>query len=358
MNEYIVGLSLAILVSVILTPLVKILALKAGIVDNPNKRRVHKIPTPRLGGFAIYISFITTYLLVEIIFDPITSNIVMGLLIGSTIVVLTGIIDDVVQLTPILKLLGQIIGAVVLISFDIKIESIHIPFYEGQFQLHYFSIPITILWVVGITNAINLIDGMDGLAAGVSGIASFSLFLVSLLMGNSIVSLVALILFGSVLGFLRYNFHPAKIFMGDTGSLFLGFCLATLSLLELKQVTVLSFLVPILILGIPISDTLYAILRRKIAGEPISQPDKKHLHHRLLEIGFNQKQTVFIIYGLSMIFALLAVILTKLALWVSVIVLILYLLVFQVIAEVLGMLSDTHKPLIKFWNWIKSFIFK
>src|SRR5699024_8737043 len=166
---------------------------------------------------------------------------------------------------------------------------------------------ITLLWIVGITNAINLIDGLDGLAAGISAIALFSIAGMAVIMGNNYVATMALILFFSTIGFLRYNFHPPKIFMGDTGALFLGFMIAVLSLHGFKNVTILTFIIPIFILAVPIFDTLIAIVRRYVQNRPISSPDSSHLHHRLLKLGFTHKQTVIFIYALSGMFSLVAI---------------------------------------------------
>jgi UDP-GlcNAc:undecaprenyl-phosphate/decaprenyl-phosphate GlcNAc-1-phosphate transferase len=358
MSIYLLGFTLALCISLFLTPVIKMIASNLGIVDSPDERKVHSEPIPRLGGLAIYAGFILSYILCDFFFDPPTTDIVLGLFIGSIFIILTGILDDKFQINPFTKIFGQILAVIPLLLFDIKINYIHIPFSDGIIDLGWLSIPITILWIVGITNAINLIDGLDGLAAGVSGISAFAMFLVSLTIGNYVVSFLSFILFGSIAGFLRYNFYPAKIFMGDTGSLFLGFSLATLSLLEMKQVALFSFLTPIFILGIPITDTIYAMIRRKINGKPIMKPDKKHLHHCLLDLGFSHKQTVFIIYGISALFSLLGFLITNVTLTVSIIIFIIFLILIQLMVEKLGMFSENQQPFLKLLKKIASIFTK
>lgn len=345
MSIYIYGFLISLVFALCLTPLVIRLAIRLGVVDKPNKRKVHQRTMPRMGGLAIYASVLLGYLAISYFNNSTIPTLIIGVLCASTIIVITGVIDDKIEIRPITKLMGQILAAGVLIGFGVEIQTLHIPFMDQPVQLGWLGIPLTILWLVGITNAVNLIDGLDGLAAGVSGIAAIAFFFVSLTLGNAEVAMFAIVLVGAIFGFLRYNFHPAKIFMGDTGSLFLGFTLASLSLLELKQVTVLSVLVPVMILAIPISDTLYAIIRRKMNGQPISQADKKHLHHCLLELGFSHRQTVLIIYGISSILAIIAVLMANLALWVSVIVMLLYAFVLQWFMELIGMFGKNKRPI-------------
>lgn len=292
------------------TPLAKIIAHKIGAVDVPkDERRVHKQPIPRMGGLAIFYGFIVSMLS----FAQLTPGI-RGILIGSIIIVTLGIIDDVKQLGAKVKLVVQIIAALVVVFHGVKIQMLTNPNIFSNTDMIIFndwwSIPITVIWIIVVTNAVNLIDGLDGLAAGVASIACLSLLFISLLLKNYEIAIVTAAVAGSCLGFLPYNFNPAKIFMGDTGSTFLGFVLATISIQGLfKFYTVISFAVPLLILALPIFDTGYAILRRVISGKPIMQADRGHLHHRLIDMGFSQKQTVAILYSMSGILGVSAVVL-------------------------------------------------
>lgn len=313
--QYIGAMLLALVLSLVITPLVKKLAIRWGVMDKPNQRKVHQQLMPRMGGLAIFISFA----LVVLITQPITETI-LGLLVGATWIVLVGIVDDFKGLSARVKLVGQIIGALILIGFGYKVNFITNPFSEGMLILGKLAIPITVLWIIGVTNAVNLIDGLDGLAAGTSGIAALTMALVVLsqyafnpaLAADSLVVIpLALILLGSLLGFLKYNFHPAQIFMGDSGSMFLGFTLSALAITGLtKGAAVISVFIPIVILGIPILDTFFAILRRYLNKQPIFQPDKHHLHHCLLEKGLSHRQTVLTIYGINLVLGASAVIMT------------------------------------------------
>jgi UDP-GlcNAc:undecaprenyl-phosphate GlcNAc-1-phosphate transferase len=220
---------------------------------------------------------------------------VMGLLIGSTVIVAVGILDDLYQLAAKVKLVGQIVAAATLLFFDIRIDWVMNPFSGELIYFEWLAIPITIFWIVGLTNTVNLIDGLDGLAAGVSTIAALSIFFIAADMGNMVVAMLLVSLAGSAIGFLRYNMNPARVFMGDTGSMFLGYVLAAVSIIgAVKSAATIALIVPIVALGLPILDTAFAILRRKLSGEPIFKPDKGHLHHRLLAMGLSQKQAVWL----------------------------------------------------------------
>lgn len=245
-----VTLIVCFLASILLTPVVKKLAFKIGATDSPNHRKVHKNVMPRLGGLAIFISFIIGILII----NP-ESSYHLPIVLGSIVILLTGMVDDIKEISPKVKLGGQIIAAlIVVVMGDISVQFINLPF-GGKIDFGIFSIPITMIWIIGITNAINLIDGLDGLAAGVSSIALLTIAGMAAVMGNAYVLVIALILAVSTIGFLGYNFHPAKIFMGDTGALFLGFMIGVLALLGFKNVAFISFVIPIIILGVPISDT-------------------------------------------------------------------------------------------------------
>lgn len=286
----------SVVISFILTPFIKNFAIRINAVDIPkDKRKIHKKPIPLLGGMAIYISFVITMLLKE----GRLGKSEIGILIGATIIVIGGLIDDLKDIRPWQKLLFQISAAVVLILFGVEIAVVTNPFPSNSLflKLGWLSIPITIFWVVGITNAINLIDGVDGLAAGVAFICSATIFIIAALNGRREAALLTAILSGAIFGFLPYNFNPASIFMGDTGAQLLGFLLSAISLKgTIKSATAFAIAVPILAFGLPIYDTLFAMIRRKINGKPIMQADRGHLHHRLLDMGLSQKQVVIIMY--------------------------------------------------------------
>jgi UDP-GlcNAc:undecaprenyl-phosphate GlcNAc-1-phosphate transferase len=355
---FIIGFLVSMGLALALTPLVKKFAVRIGAMDTPNARKVHTRIMPRLGGLGIYLAFIITVAallpFVSSWFTTRDMSFVSAFLIGGTIIVLIGALDDRFELSAKVKLLGQIIAAsVVVFGFNIRVDFVNIPFQDAYSSLEtWVSIPLTILWIVGVTNAINLIDGLDGLAAGVSGIAIGTIAVMSFLMGNTMIALMCLVLLGSIIGFLFFNFHPAKIFMGDTGSLFLGFSLAMLSMLGFKQIAVVSFITPLIIIGVPLSDTLFAIIRRAVQRKPIFSPDKGHLHHCLRELGFSHRQTVLIIYGIAAFFGVLAIIQSSAAMfeanWVTFVVICIMMFFLQVGAEVIGLVSKTRKPVINF----------
>ena len=306
MQTYSVAFSVALAVAYFVTPRVKDLAIKVGALDAPDARKVHTKPIPRMGGLAIYAAFV-----LAVLASMYVSREIMGLLVGGTVILIVGIIDDLKPLPARVKLLGQIVAASVLVMFDIRIEWLTNPFGD-MLYVEYLSIPLTILWVVGLTNTVNLIDGLDGLAAGVSTIASVTILLVALQQNFWTVAVLTAALAGSALGFLQHNFNPAKIFMGDTGSMFLGYMLAAISILgAVKSAATIALIVPIVALGLPILDTAFAIIRRYMSGRPIFKPDKGHLHHRLLEMGLTQKQAVLLMYVISGCLGLSAIALTE-----------------------------------------------
>lgn len=343
------GLALAI--ALVATPLVKELALRIGAVDVPNARKVHRGVMPRLGGLAIYLSFVVGFLL----FVPKTP-IAWGIFLGGSVIALVGALDDRYQLSPKAKLLGQLVAAFVVVAFGLRVTFINLPFDDGFSIGWLLSIPVTILWIVAVTNAVNLIDGLDGLAAGVSAIATATLLVVSLLMGNTFVALLCAVLLGATMGFLVFNFHPAKIFMGDTGALFLGFQLAVLSIMGFKQVTLFSYVIPMLLLGVPLSDTFFAIVRRKLNKKPISAADKSHLHHCLLSLGMSHRGAVLTIYAISALFGLSAVLLyqAQTVLWVATMLVAVLVIALQLGAEVLGLIGYKHKPLLRFLRRVRT----
>jgi len=364
--HYIMGFAVALLLALTLTPLVKRLAFRIGAIDKPNHRKVHTRIMPRLGGLAIYAAFAAAFLLLtpffpEGLLSRYDLNLLRALLAGGTVIVLLGALDDKYELSAKVKLLGQIGAAsVVVFGFDVKINLLNIPFGDTmQPVAEWIAIPMTIFWIVGVTNAINLIDGLDGLAAGVSAIAVGTILVMAVIMGNEAVVLACALLLGGIIGFLVFNFHPAKIFMGDTGSLFLGFSLATLSMLGFKQVTVVSLVTPLLIIGVPLSDTFFAIIRRARQKKPIFAPDKGHLHHCLRELGFSHRRTVLIIYGIAAFFGICAIIQSSVvksdaANWVTFVVIAVLMFVLQIGAELIGIVDKTRRPLLNLLSRLRA----
>ena len=290
------------------TPAVKMLAIKIKAVDVPkDNRRMHKTPIPRMGGLAIFAGFLISSLL----FIPLGKEF-RAILLGALLLVVLGIIDDVVALKAQVKFLGQIVAALIPVLSGVTIHGFANPFNSSYTNLGVLSIPITVLWIVGITNAVNFIDGLDGLACGVSAIATVTMFIIAVLFGETYIAFTMAALAGACLGFLPFNMNPAKIFMGDTGSMFLGYILATTSIQGLfKFYAMISFAVPFIILGLPIFDTGFAIVRRILKGQSPLQADRGHVHHRLIDLGFDQKQSVAILYAFSALMGLTAVLLAR-----------------------------------------------
>ena len=318
MSEYIVigtiiaAFAVAAVLSYFFTPPVKNFAHKVGAIDVPkDARRMHKKPIPRLGGLAIYGGFLCSIL----IFGQLDET-MLCVLLGAAIIVALGIFDDVLALGAKLKFVVQIVAAAIPVcigDLQIGLFTNLNPLSDTPFvHLGILAVPVTIIWIVGITNAVNLIDGLDGLAVGVSSIAAITMLAVALLTGNMPIAITMAALAGACIGFMPYNLNPAKIFMGDTGSTFLGYMLATVSIMGLfKFYAVISFAVPFLILGLPIFDTANAIIRRVAAGRSPMSPDRGHVHHKLIDMGFNQKQAVAILYAISATLGLTAVALTS-----------------------------------------------
>lgn len=322
---------LAFITTFVVTPHTMRLAKKVGAIDIPNDRRVNKKPMPRLGGLAVISGFF-----VSIIYLFITTSIegklnlfgqenyyikMIGFFVGIIVLGITCYIDDVKGIPSLVKLASQIIASIIVVACGIRIENISIPFTQGKIVIsEVFSYIITICWIVGITNAINLIDGLDGLSSGVTLISCLSLLMVFALNGSPLIAIVLITaLAGALVGFLPFNFSPAKTFIGDTGSNFMGFSLAIISILGVaKTYTALVLIAPIIILGMPIFDTIFAIFRRIIKGKSIKavfKPDKGHLHHKLMSKGYTQKQAVLIMYGITAILGMFAVILLESGIW-------------------------------------------
>lgn len=294
---FIIFLFVALVMSVI-----KKIAVHVGAIDKPNYRKVHKKPIPRMGGVGIYLGFLLGYMLFGI-----ESIIMNAILIGSFIVIITGIIDDIKPIPARYKLLGQVIGAAVIplyggvILKDISAFGLYINF-------SFLAPVVTILFIVAIMNCINLIDGLDGLAGGISAIYFLMIGIISVMFNSvGLDVILSFIMLGATLGFLFHNFYPASIFMGDSGSLFLGYIISVIALLGYKNVTFTSLIVPIFLLAIPILDTLFAIIRRLLKHESITMPDKCHLHHQLLKLNFSVRKSVLIIYFVDILFAIISI---------------------------------------------------
>lgn len=304
MTTYLFTFLLPIVAAIFLTPAVRRLAMVVGAVDQPDARRIHVVPTPRMGGLAVAFAFVVPLFLLyfhpnrirDAFFrDP---ALLWGLGLGGLLIIGLGIYDDIKGARPILKLLVQGLAAVLCYKFGYQIDFVGTPFDGDIINLNLLSLPITVLWIVGVINAMNLIDGVDGLASGAAFFACVTLFVLSAASDNFTASLIMASLAGSLLGFLVFNSNPATIFLGDTGSMFLGFILAVTSVsCTFKRYTAFSIIVPAMALGLPLLDTGLAMLRRALTGRPIMAADRHHIHHRLLHRGLSQRQTVLMLYG-------------------------------------------------------------
>ncbi|GAB2538192.1 glycosyltransferase family 4 protein [Gracilibacillus alcaliphilus] len=328
-------------VAFLTTPLIKKLAIKVGAVDYPTGRKKHKGVKARLGGLSIVLGVAAGLLFLQPEHPYMTQ-----IIIGGVIVVITGILDDIFGLKPYQKLLGQLIAALVLVSSGLIIDKITMPFF-GTIDISSIGLVLTVLWVIGVTNAINLIDGLDGLAAGVSAIGLTSILIIAIMDYRLVVVYLGMVLVGSCLGFLYHNFYPAKIFMGDTGALFLGYSISVISMLGLfKNVALFSFIIPIIIIAVPIFDTIFAIVRRLINKQNIGMADRKHIHYQLIDMGYSHQTAVLIIYAFSGFFGLMAIIFNSATLLASLFILGIIVVAIQLIAELSGVVINGQKPLI------------
>lgn len=350
--KLITQLFLTMMCAAVITPIVKLLAFQIGAVDMPNARRINTKPMPTAGGLAIFITF-TLSTIWEFRSNLLDTSVV-PILLGALIVVITGLIDDIRELKPLPKLIGLILaGLEIYYVAGIRINTISIPFI-GMFDLHWLSLPVTLLWILTITNAVNLIDGLDGLATGVSMIALITIGLVSYfyLPDNGVfISIMIFTLVASMMGFFPYNFNPASIYLGDTGALMLGFFIAVFSLQGLKNVTFISVLTPMFILGVPITDTIYAIIRRLFNKQKISSPDRMHLHHRLISLGFSHRGAVMTIYALAMIFSFIALLMNYASTMAIILLVIMTTLGLELFIELIGLVGENRQPLMHFFQF-------
>ncbi len=328
-------------ISLIITPLMIKVSPLIGALDKPNKRKVHTVPVSMLGGVVLLISF-----LVGLVIGHPLEREYLPIVIGAILINFLGLIDDLYDLKPIVKLIGQIAISSIVVYYDITLDLITLPF-GIIIEFGIFSVPMTILWIVAVTNAINLIDGLDGLAAGVSLIALCTIGFISILQQNIFIMMICSVLIGSILGFIRYNFYPAKIFLGDNGALMLGYIIGVLSLLGFKNITLISLFFPIIILAVPFIDMLVAMIRRYRQGKPIMQADKSHLHHKLLELGYTHPQTVILIYSIAILFSIASIILYLSTSWGAVLIGFMILITIEMIVELTGLIDESYSPLLK-----------
>lgn len=312
MKIYILLFIYSLLLGLFFTPLVRAFGIRFKILDRPSLRKIHQGEIPRLGGVAIFLAAIIPFSLAlfllfpESAFDPENRGKLLGLALGTLIVFGVGIWDDLFRLSPTPKLIAEGCAALVAFLFGLQIDLVTNPF-GFQWNLAWLSGPVTVLWLVSVTNAINLADGVDGLAAGIVTFATIILFFMTFNTLHTMVAFLSVALAGATLGFLRHNFYPATIFLGDSGSLFLGFCLGGLSLWASEKSTItFALLIPMVTLGLPLADMIYAVLRRWSRGIPIKEADRDHIHHKLLEMGFSQRPTVLLLYGVNIFLATLA----------------------------------------------------
>lgn len=361
--KYVMVLIATIFMAVVLTPLVRFLALRIGAVDNPNARRINKVPMPSAGGLAIFISFAISSLVflplivTRVHFFSTYFEYVSPIVIAGAVIILTGLIDDVRELAPLPKILGILFAALIIWFFtDFHFDSFKIPF-GGPLLVFptWLAFCLTVLWIVAITNAINLIDGLDGLVAGVSIISLLTMGIVSyffLYDSNIFLSLTIFVLVAAIAGFLPYNYHPAIIYLGDTGALFIGFMIGVFSLQGLKNSTAVAVVTPIIILGVPITDTVVAIIRRKLSGQKIYEADRMHLHHRLLSLGLTHRGTVLVIYAISFIFSLTSLLLNISSQAGGVLLVVSLALGVEILCELIGIFGENRTPVLNLLRFI------
>ncbi len=361
--QYIIVLISTLVLSAVATPLVRFLSFKIGAVDNPNARRINKIPMPTAGGLAVFIAFSVSVLgflpgiIKHLNVNGVYIHYVLPLVLAGGIIIVTGLIDDIKELKPLPKLSGILIAATIIwLWTDFRFDDFKIPF--GGPLIHFpswVSFFLTVLWIVAITNAVNLIDGLDGLVSGVSIISLTTMGIVSYFFlhdSNIFLPLTIFILVVSIAGFLPYNYHPAIIYLGDTGALFIGFMIGVLSLQGLKNSTAVAVVTPMIILGVPITDTVVAIIRRHLSGKKFYEADRMHLHHRLLSMGLTHRGTVLVIYAISFIFSLTSLLLNVSSRLGGVLLMVFLLLGVLILSEMVGIFGENRTPLLNTLRFI------
>ncbi|MBV7389842.1 undecaprenyl/decaprenyl-phosphate alpha-N-acetylglucosaminyl 1-phosphate transferase [Enterococcus sp. ALS3] len=343
---------LTFLIALILTPIFKIISVQTGMVDKPNARRINKVPMPSGGGLPIFITFMISTLVLFKNFIP--ASYIVPILLGGLIIVITGLLDDRFELSPRQKSLGILLAALVIYFVaDIRFNFFTVPIL-GHINLGWLSLPVTIFWIFGITNAVNLIDGLDGLASGVSIIGLTTIGVIGYFFlheSTTFISLAIFCLVASIIGFFPYNFHPAKIYLGDTGALFLGFMIAVLSLEGLKNVTFITLVTPLMILGVPVTDTFFAMVRRKAKNMPISAADKQHLHHRLLDLGFTHRGAVLTIYAIAVLFSFTALLINYMSGVGTVVLIVVMGFAIAFLLELIGLISPKYSFITKTFHF-------
>lgn len=303
---------LALILSLVLTPYVTQVSGKMNWVDQPSARKVHEVAMPRTGGVAIYLAFLLSivasfFLPTQISESLVVDNKVLAVLAGGSLCFCIGLWDDIKKLSPATKFCGQLVAGLITVLGGIKISMVSFPFLPEGINLEWLSVPITLFWFVLIINAVNLIDGLDGLAAGVSLFVSIILIIFCVTTGRFPIAIAFAALGGATLGFLRYNFNPATIFMGDSGSYFLGYMIAALSIMgSIKGQATVALLIPVIALGVPLMDTIVAPIRRFLLGKKMFSPDRQHFHHKLIAMGFTHRNAVLVLYGATIVFGLVA----------------------------------------------------
>ncbi|MBE6171307.1 MULTISPECIES: MraY family glycosyltransferase [Enterococcus] len=344
----VIKIFLTILLSLILTPIFKIISVQTGMVDKPNERRINKVPMPSAGGLPIFVSFVISSLF--LFKDIIPKFYILPILLAASVIVLTGLLDDKYELSPKQKSIGILLAALIIYFVaDIRIDSFTLPFL-GYIQLGWLSFPVTIFWIFGITNAVNLIDGLDGLAAGISLIGLITIGIIGYFFLHASTVYIPIVIFclvASIIGFFPYNFYPAKIYLGDTGALFLGFMMAVLSLQGLKNVTFVSSISLLIIMGVPVTDTFFAIIRRKANRVSFSTADKKHLHHRLLALGFTHKGAVLTIYSIALMFSFTAMIMNYTGSLGTIALFLVMLFAAILLFELIGLINEKYQFILK-----------
>ena len=361
--QYIIVLISTLVLSAVATPLVRFLSFKIGAVDNPNARRINKVPMPTAGGLAVFIAFAVSVLfflpgiIKHLNVNGVYIHYVLPLVLAGGIIIVTGLIDDVKELKPLPKMTGILIAATIIwLWTDFRFDDFKIPF--GGPLIHFpswVSFLLTVLWIVAITNAVNLIDGLDGLVSGVSIISLTTMGIVSYFFlhdSNIFLPLTIFILVVSIAGFLPYNYHPAIIYLGDTGALFIGFMIGVLSLQGLKNSTAVAVVTPMIILGVPITDTVVAIIRRHLSGKKFYEADRMHLHHRLLSMGLTHRGTVLVIYAISFIFSLTSLLLNVSSRLGGVLLMVFLLLGVLILSEMVGIFGENRTPLLNTLRFI------
>lgn len=337
--SYLASFVLCFFITALSTPHIIKLAHYLKAVDEPNERKVHHTVMPRLGGLAIFVSVIIGYMVFDIrniAFDTEANSFLDAYLIASVLIVFTGVLDDIYELPAKPKFIVQLVAALIMVIYgDFLIQDIYLPFLP-EINLGWLSGVVTVIWIIGVTNSINLIDGLDGLSSGISSIAFGTMAFIAVLKGEVFVSLMCAMLMGSSFGFLVYNFYPARIFMGDTGSLFLGFSIAVFSLLGYKNTAFVSFIVPLMLVSIPIFDTVWAIIRRLLKGQSPFKADKGHVHHQLLDKHCGHIGSVLILYSISLMFSIIAIIYSLISKNIGLILIVIGLVVVELVFNTTG----------------------